>query len=40
MPEELAAQTADGRQDHAGMADAHFAQWTAVLDREELDCRA
>lgn len=39
MPEALAARTAEDWQDYAGMADAHFAHWKTVLDREEPNYR-
>jgi ribulose-5-phosphate 4-epimerase/fuculose-1-phosphate aldolase len=40
MPDDLAAKTAADWQDYAGMAEAHFAHWKAVLDRDEPDYRA
>ncbi|RBI85920.1 hypothetical protein DRV85_09410 [Rhodosalinus halophilus] len=39
MPDALAAKTAQDWRDYAGMAEAHFAHWKAVLDREEPDYR-
>lgn len=37
MSDKVAAHTAQGWRAYAGMADAHFAHWRAVLDREEPD---
>lgn len=39
MPDALAAKTAADWQAYAGMAEAHFAHWKAVLDLEEPDYR-
>ena len=40
MSGEVAARTAQGWKAYAGMADAHFAHWKSVLDREEPDYRS
>ena len=40
MPDAVAEKTATGWQAYTGMAEAHFAHWKRVLDREEPDYRA
>lgn len=40
MPDDLAAKTAADWQAYAGMAEAYFAHWKTVLDRQEPDYRA
>lgn len=39
MSDAVAARTAQGWKAYAGMADAHFAYWKSVLDREEPEYR-